>query len=142
MPAKSSLLRSISGSPSSDLPHFPSCHSPVDCANQLSVHLQFHFFTQTPKPFRSTKKAHMNKIRSAHCNTLHSIFCSLFSSLVLSSAISQLSNSTSLSPDQITYPLLTHISQSALQFLLHIFNLSWSTYTFHQPGNNRRSSLS
>ena len=37
-----SLLRSISGSPSptsSNLPNFPSCHTPVDYANQLSSHL-------------------------------------------------------------------------------------------------------
>ena len=70
----------------------------------------------------------MNLIRTAHCNTLHSIFCSPFSSLELSTAISPLSTSTG--PDQITYPLLTHLPQSALHFLLYIFNLSWSTYTF------------
>ena len=49
-----SLLRSISGSPtssSSDLLNFPSFYTPVDCANQLSAHLQSHFFTQTPKLF-------------------------------------------------------------------------------------------
>ena len=34
----------------SDLPNFPSCHTPVDCANQLSAHLQSHFSTQTPNP--------------------------------------------------------------------------------------------
>ena len=74
----------------------------------------------------------MNHIRTAHCNTLHSTFCSPFSSLKLSTAISQLSTSTSTSsgPDQITYPLLTHLPQSALHFLLYIFNLSWSTHTF------------
>ena len=65
----------------------------------------------------------MNKIRYAQCNILHS-----FSSLELSSAISQLSNSTSSGPDQITYPLLTNLSQSALHFPLYI--LSWSTHTF------------
>ena len=43
---------------------------------------------------------------------------------------SQLSTSTSSDPDQITYPLLTHLPQSALHFLLYIFNLSWSTHTF------------
>ena len=65
-----------------------------------------------------------------HCNTLHSTFCSPFSSLELSTAISQLSTSTSSGPDQITYPLLFHLPQSALHFLLYIFNLSWSTHTF------------
>ena len=128
-----SQLRSISGSPSSissDLPNFPNYHTPVDCANQLSSHLQSHFSTQTPKPFRSTEKIHMNTIRTAHCNALCSAFCSPFSSLKLSTAISQLSTSTSSGPDQITYPLLTHLPQSALHFFLYIFNLSWSTHTF------------
>ena len=122
-----SLLRSISSSSfptTSDLPNFPNCHTPVDCANHLSSHLQSHFSTQTPKPFRSTEKAQMNHIRTAHCNTLHSTFCSPFSSLELSTAISQLSTSTPSGPDQITYPLLSHLPQSALHFLLYIFNLS------------------
>ena len=112
------------------LPNFPNCLTPVDCANHLSLHLQSHFSTQTPKPFRSTEKAQMNLIRTAHRNTLHSTFCSPFSSLKLSTAISQLSTSTSLGPDKITYPLVTHLPQSALHFLLYIFNLSWSTHTF------------
>ena len=120
-----SLLHSISGSPtssSSDLSNFPSCHTPVDCANQFSAYLQSYFSTQTPKPFQSTEKAHMNKIKIAHFtrNTLHSTFCSPSSSLKLSSAISQLSNLTSSGPNQITYSFLTHFPQSALQFLLHI----------------------
>ena len=128
-----SLLRSISGSPSpttSDVPNFSNCHTPVDCANHLSSHLQSHFSTQTPKPFRSTEKAQMKQIRTAHCNSLHSTFCSAFSSIECSTAISQLSTSTSSGPDQITYPLLSHLPQSALNFLLYIFNLSWSTHTF------------
>ena len=72
----------------------------------------------------------MKQIRTAHWNTLHSTFCSPFSSIELSTAISQLSTSTSSGPDQINYPLLSHLPQSALNFLLYIFNLSWSTHTF------------
>ena len=81
----------------------------------------------------------MNFIRTAHCNTLHSTFCSPFSSLELSTAISQLSTSTSLGTDQITYPLLTHLPQSVLHFLLYIFNLSWSTHTF--PSSWKQSTI-
>ena len=54
-----SLLRSISGSPSptpSDLPNFSNCHTPVDCANHISSHLQSHFFTQTPNVFEAPRK--------------------------------------------------------------------------------------
>ena len=79
----------------------------------------------------------MNLTRTAHCNTLHSTFCPPFSSLELSTAISQLS--TSSGPDQITYPLLTHLPQSALHFLLYIFNLSWSTHTF--PSTWKQSTI-
>ena len=137
-----SLLRSISGSPfptTCGLPNFPSCHIPVDCANHISSHLQSHFSTQTPKLFRSTEKAQMNHIRIAHCNTLHSTFCSPFSSLELSIAISQLSTSISSGSDQITYPLLIHLPQLALHFLLYIFNLSWSTHTF--PSTWKQSTI-
>ena len=78
----------------------------------------------------------MNEVRSAHCNLLRPTFCSLFTSLELSLAISQFSNSTSSGPNRITYLLLTYPPQSGLQFLLHIFTLFWS----HLPGNNRPSS--
>ena len=81
----------------------------------------------------------MNHIRTAHCNTLHFTFCSPFSSLELSTAISQLSTSTSSCPDQITYPLLTHLPQSPLHFLLYIFNLFWSTHTF--PSTWKQSTI-
>ena len=83
-----------------------------------------------PKPqnlFEALRK--LNTIRNAHCNALHFTFCSPFSSLELSTIISQLSTSTSSGPDQITYSFLTHLLQSASQFLLYIFNLSWSTHT-------------
>ena len=80
----------------------------------------------------------MNHIRTAHCNTLHSTYCTPFCSLELSTAISQLSTSTSLGPDQINL-LLTHLSQSALHFLLYIFNLSWSTHTF--PSTWKQSTI-
>ena len=113
-----SLPCSISGSSfsssSSDLPNFSSCHSLVDCAYRLSAHLQSHFSTQTPKSFQSFECLHMNKIRSAHSNLLHSTFWSPFTFLEFFSAISQLSNSTSLSPDQIINLVLSHLPQSSL----------------------------
>ena len=77
----------------------------------------------------------MNTIRTAHCNALHSTFCSPIFSLKLSTAISQLSTSTSSGPNQITDPLLTHLKQSALHFLLYTFNLYWSTHTFPSAWN-------
>ena len=54
-----SLLRSISGSPSSttsDLPNFPNCHTPVDCVNHLSSHLQSHFLPKPQNLFEAPRK--------------------------------------------------------------------------------------
>ena len=60
------------------------------------------------------------------CPTLHFLL-----TLLLSRTLhSYFQLSTLSGADQITYPLLTHLPQSALQFLLYIFNLSWSTHTF------------
>ena len=67
------------------------------------------------------------------CNLFQSTLCSPFTSLKLSSAISQLSNSMFSGPDRIIYRLLTHFPQSGLQLVLHIFNLPWSTHTFIVP---------
>ena len=85
-----SLLRSISGSlssTSSDLLNFPNCHTAIDCANQLYSHLQSHFSTQTPKPFRSTEKIYINTMRTVHCNActpLSAYLSPLLNSLQLS----------------------------------------------------------
>ena len=138
-----SLLRSISGSPSpttSDLPNFPNCHTPVDCANHLSLHLPSHFSTQTPKPFRSTEKAQRKHIRTAHCNTLHSTFCSPFSHL----------NSLQLSLNSQPQPLQVLIKLPTLSYptphnLRYIFFYTSSTFLGQLtpsclPGNNQQSS--
>ena len=137
-----SLLRSISSSPSpttSDLPNFPNCHTPVDCANHLSSHLQSQFSTQTPKPFRSTEKAQMNHIRTAHCNTLHFTFCSPFSSLELSTAISH----SQPQPPQALIKLPTLFYPTS-HILRYIFFYTSSTFLGqHTPsrllGSNQQS---
>ena len=144
IPVKSFLYFAPSLAPppptTSNLANFPNCHTPVDYANHLSSHLQSYFSTQTRKPFRSTEKAQMNHIRTAHCNTLHSTFCSPFSSLELSTAISQLSTSTSSGPDQITYPLLTHLPHSALHFFYISSTFLGQRTPSRLPGSNQQSS--
>ena len=45
----------------------------------------------------------------------------------------------SLGTDRITYPLLTHLPQSATHFFLYIFNLSWLTHTF--PSTWKQSTI-
>ena len=74
-----SLLRSNSGSPSptsSDLPNFPSCHTPVDCANHLSLHIYSPISLLKPQ---NSFEAPRNLNRNTHCNTMLSTFCSPFS---------------------------------------------------------------
>ena len=45
-------------------------------------------------------------------------------------AASNLSSSTATGPDKVAYPLLKHIPRSGMDFLLHIYNLSWSSHSF------------
>ena len=43
---------------------------------------------------------------------------------------SNLSSSTANGPDKVAYPMLKHLPRSGMDFLLHIFNLSWSSHSF------------
>ena len=45
-------------------------------------------------------------------------------------AASNLSLSTTTGPDKVAYPMLKHLPRSGMNFLLHIFNLSWSSHSF------------
>ena len=45
-------------------------------------------------------------------------------------AASNLSSSTATGPDKVAYPMLKHLPRSGSDFLLHIFNLSWSSHSF------------
>ena len=45
-------------------------------------------------------------------------------------AASNLSWSTAIGPDKVAYPMLKHLPRSDMDFLLHIFNLSWSSHSF------------
>ena len=77
----------------------------------------------------------INQIRSAYCNFLNTRLCTFCYTTIFFIALSQLSDSTSSVPDQITYSLLTYLFQYDLQFLLDIFNPSGSTYTFPSARN-------
>ena len=60
----------------------------------------------------------------------HSSFCSPFSPAEFLAAASNLSSSTATGPDKVAYPMLKHLPRSGMDFLLHIFNLSWSSHSF------------
>ena len=60
----------------------------------------------------------------------HSSFCSPFSPAEFLAAASNLSSSTVPGRDKFAYPMLKHLPRFGMDFLLHIFNLSWSLHSF------------
>ena len=59
-----------------------------------------------------------------------SSFCSPFSHAKILAAAFNLSSSTATGPDKVAYPMLKHFPRSGMDFLLHIFNLSWTSRSF------------
>ena len=128
-----SLLRSIAGSPSSSSssPNFPSCSSPRKWALVYAVYLRSHFSVSQPKALRSRARGYLSELHRATCPVeSHSSFCSPFSPAEFHAAASNLSSSTAIDPDKVAYPMLKHLPRSGIDFLLHIFNLSWSLHSF------------
>ena len=128
-----SLLRSIAGSPSSSFssPNFPNCSSPRESASVYAAYLGSHFSISQPKALRSRARGYLTELRRATCPVeSHSSFCSPFSAAEFLAAASNLSPSTATGPDKVAYPMLKHLPRSGMDFLLHIFNLSWSSHSF------------
>ena len=126
-----SLLRSIAGSPSSSSssPNFPNCSSPRESASVYAAYLRSHFSVSQPKALRA--RGYLTELRRATCSVKsHSSFCSPFSPAEFLAAASNLSSSTAIGPDKVAYPMLKHLPRSGMDFLLHIFNLSWSSHFF------------
>ena len=121
-----SLLRSIAGSSSS-----PNCSSPRESASVYAAYLRSHFSVSQPKALRSRARCYLTELRRATCSVeSHSSFCSPFSPAEFLAAVSNLSSSTATGPDKVAYPMLKHLPRSGMDFLLHIFNLSWSSHSF------------
>ena len=128
-----SLLRSIAGSPSSSSssPNFPNCSSPRKSASVYAAYLRSHFSVSQPKALRSRARGYLTELRRATCPVeSHSSFCSPFSPAEFLAAASNLSSFTATGPDKVAYPMLKHLPRSGMDFLLHIFNLSWSSHSF------------
>ena len=128
-----SLLRSIAGSPSSysSSPNFPNCSSSRESASAYAAYLRSHFSVSQPKARRSRARGYLTELRRATCSMeSHSSFCSHFSPAEFLAAASNLYSSTATGPDKVPYPMLKHLPRSGMDFLLHIFNLSWSSHSF------------
>ena len=125
-----SLLRSIAGSSSSS-PNFPNCSSPKESALVYAAYLRSHFSVSQPKALRSRARGYLIELRRATCRVeSHSSFCSPFSLAEFLAAASNLTPSTATGPDKVAYSMLKHLPRSGMDFLLYIFNLSWSSHSF------------
>ena len=128
-----SLLRYIAGSPSSPPPppSFPNCSSPRESASVYADYQGSHFSVSLPKAMRRRARGYLSELRRATCPVeSHSSLCSSFSPAEVLAAASNLSSSTAIGPDKVVYPMLKHLPRSGMDFLLHIFNLSWSSRSF------------
>ena len=126
-----SLLHSIAGSPSSSSssPNLSNC-SPRESASVYASYLRSQFVSQL-KALRSRARGYLSELRRATFPVeSHSSFCSPFSPAEFLAAASNLSSSTATGPDKVAYPMLKHLPRSGMDFLLHIFNLSWSSHSF------------
>ena len=125
-----SLLHSIAGSSSSS-PNFPNCSSPRELASVYAAYLRSHFSVSRPRTLLSRARGYLSELRQATCPVeSHSSFCSPFTLAEFHAAATNLSSSTTTGPDKVAYPMLKHLPRSGMDFLLHIFNLSWSSHSF------------
>ena len=128
-----SLLCSIAGysSSSSSSPTFPNCSSPKESASIYAAYLRSHFSVSQPKALRSRVRGYLSELCRAMCpEKSHSSFCFPFSPTEFYAAASNLSSSTATGPDQVAYAMLKHLPHFGMDFLLHIFNLYWSSHYF------------
>ena len=110
---------------------FPTVLLPWESASVCSAYLRSHFSVSQPKALRSRARGYLTELRRATCSVeFHSFFCSPFSPAEFLAAASNLSSSTATGPDKVAYPMLKHLPRSGMDFLLHIFNLSWSSHSF------------
>ena len=133
-----SLLRSIAGSPSSSSfsPNFPNCSSPRESASVYAAYLRSHFSVSETKALRSRARGYLTELRRATCPVeSHSSFCSPSSPPEFLAAASNLSSSTATGPDKVAYPMLKHLPRTGMDFLLYIFNLSWTLHSFSSIWN-------
>ena len=89
---------------------------------------------------RSRARGYLSELRRATCPVeSHSSFCSPFTLAEFLAAASNLSSSTATGPDKVAYLMLKHLPRSDMDFLLHIFNLFWSSHSF--PSIRKTSSI-
>ena len=137
-----SLLRSVAGSPcsSSSSPNFPNCSSSRELTSVYAACLKSHFSVSQPGAQCGGAGGCLSGLRRDACPVeSHSSFCSPFSPAEFHAAASNLSSSAAAGPDGVACPMLERLPRSGMDFLLYIFNLSWSSHSF--PFIRRTSSI-
>ena len=125
-----SLLRSVAGSTFSS-PDYTNCSSPRQSASVFADYLRSHFSVSQSKALRSKARGYLFELRQATC-TKESPFSlySRFSPAEFLAAAHNIFASTATGTDKVAYPMLKHLPCSGMDFLLHIFNLSWTLHFF------------
>ena len=122
------LLRSIAGSSSS--PNFPNCSYPRESALGYAAYLRSHFSVSQTS---CVAEPEATSLSSAKPRALWSLTCP-FALLSLSLNFMRLPPTSPrplpLAQTKVAYPMLKHLPRSAMDFLLHIFNLFWSSHFF------------
>ena len=109
----------------------PTVPLPGSGLRSLPIYLISHFVVAQQKDLCSKGRGYLSELYQVTClEEFHSSFCSPFSFAELLAAASNLSLSTATGPDKVAYPMLKHLPRSGMDFLLHIFNLSWSSHSF------------
>ena len=128
-----SLHGSVTGSSSSS-PDFPNCSSPRESASVFADYLRSHFSLSQLKAQGlciAEARDYLLELCRAMCpEESHSSFCSPFSPAEFLAVATNISLPTATGPDKVAYPMLKHLPCSGMDFLLHIFNLSWTLHSF------------
>ena len=120
-----------SSSSSSSSPNFPNCSSHREAASVYAAYLKSNYAVSQPKALRCRARGYLSELRQVTCAVeSHSSFCSPLSPAEFLAAASNLSSSIAIGPDKVAYSMLKHLPRSGMDFLLHIFNLSWSSHSF------------
>ena len=126
-----SLLRSVAGSSSSSFssPNFPNHSPPRESTLVFADYLKSHFSVCLPGALRSTARGCLSEFRRATCpEEPYCYSCSPFTLAILLEATKNLYSSTVTGLNKVAYSMLKHLPYFGMDFLLHIFNRSWSLH--------------
>ena len=123
------VLSAGSSSSFSSSPNFSNCSSPRESTSVFADYLGFYFSVSQPKAEHSRARGYLSELRRATCSEESlSPFCSPpFPTDFLAAAINL---SSSIATGPLAYFVLKHLPHSGMDFLLCIFNLSWSLQYF------------